>query len=527
MAEVARDPFCADRLPPPEQWPALPGIERHPERLNAATYLLARATTSPGRPALICGDRTWTYAELDDHVRRLATVLTDELGIVPGNRVIVRGLNSPETVAAILAVMHVGAVAVPTMPLLRAAELDRIAERAEVGFVLSDVRLLAEVEAMERTGMCVRTWGPGGDLDAAVAAAVSSPAADDTAASDVAMLMFTSGTTGVPKAACQLHRDVAGICETVGASTYALTEDDVVTGTPPLAFAYGFGAFLAFPLHAGASVVLIEQPSPAALLDAIEDHRATVVFTAPTAYRALLPLVEGRDLSSVRYGASAGETLPAATWEAFHVATGITLLDGIGSTEMLHVFCSNHLGAVRPGATGQAVEGYRCRVVDDDGVPCPPGETGHLEVQGPTGCLYLDDDRQAVYVRDGWNRTGDLYEVDDDGWFWYRSRADDMIVTSGYNVAGPEVEAALLTHPAVAECAVVGLPDAERGQIVVAYVVAAAGVDADERLAAALQDHVKAEIAPYKYPRSVRFIDELPKTGTGKVQRFRLRDGAG
>ncbi len=446
---------------------------------------------------------------------------------MPGNRVVVRGLNSPETVAALLAVLHVGAVAVPTMPLLRATELDRIADRAEVGFVLSDVRLLAEVDAMERAGMCVRTWGPGGDLDAVVEAAAPSSAADDTSAGDVAMLMFTSGTTGVPKAACQLHRDVAAICETVGASTYALTEDDVVTGTPPLAFAYGFGAFLAFPLHAGVSVVLIETPSPAALLAAIEDHRATVVFTAPTAYRALIPLVEGRDLSSVRYGASAGETLPAATWEAFHEATGITLLDGIGSTEMLHVFCSNHLDAVRPGATGQAVEGYRCRVVDEDGTPCAPGETGHLEVQGPTGCLYLDDDRQAVYVRDGWNRTGDLYEVDEDGWFWYRSRADDMIVTSGYNVAGPEVEAALLTHPAVAECAVVGLPDSERGQLVVAYVVVAAGHQADDALVASLQAHAKATIAPYKYPRSVRFIDELPKTGTGKIQRFRLRDGAG
>ncbi|MEO1062954.1 MAG: AMP-binding protein [Actinomycetota bacterium] len=524
MTEVARDPFCADRLPAPEHWPALPGVERFGDRLNAATYLLARAATTPDRTALVCGDRAWTYGDLDDRVRRLATVLTDELGVVPGGRVIVRGLNSPETVAAILAVIHVGAVAVPTMPLLRAVELDRIAERAGADLLLTDVRLLAEVEAMARTEVVARTWGPGGDLDDLVAAAPPTATADDTAATDVAMLMFTSGTTGVPKAACQLHRDVAAICETVGVSTYALGEDDVVTGTPPLAFAYGFGAFLAFPLHAGASVVLIEQPSPDALLAAIEHHRATVVFTAPTAYRALLPLVEGRDLTSLRYGASAGETLPAATWTAFHEATGVTLLDGIGSTELLHVFCSNHLDAVRPGATGTPVAGYDCRVVDDDGTELGPGEIGHLEVRGPTGCLYLDDDRQQVYVRDGWNRTGDLYERDADGWFWYRSRADDMIVTSGYNVAGPEVEAALLTHPAVAECAVIGLPDPERGQVVAAYVVPADGVAADDALVASLQEHAKVEIAPYKYPRIVRFIDELPKTGTGKVQRFRLRD---
>ncbi|MEM9609592.1 MAG: AMP-binding protein, partial [Actinomycetota bacterium] len=497
-------------------------IDAYPDRLNAASYLLDPANGGADLECVRSADRAWTRAELTDRVGRLGAVLVDQHGVRPGTRVLVRGLNSPEMVAAILAVMHVGGVVVPTMPLLRAAELDRIADRSETDLVLTDHRLRGEVDAMARS-VTIAAWGDGGDLDAATTRATPRRA-EDTAADEVAMLLFTSGTTGVPKAACQLHRDVAAICETVGAEVYALTEDDVVCGTPPLAFAYGFGAFLAFPLRAGASVVLLEQPGPGPLLDAIERHGVTVLFTAPTAYRALIPLAEGRDLSSVRYGASAGETLPASTWDQFHEATGITLLDGIGSTEMLHVFLSNRLDAVRPGSTGLDVPGYRCRLVDDDGTPLGPGEIGHLEVQGPTGCLYLDDERQSTYVRDGWNRTGDLYELDGDGWYHYRSRADDMIVSSGYNVAGPEVEAALLTHPAVAECGVVGLADDERGQVITAFVVPAAGVEPSDDLARSLQDHVKATIAPYKYPRSVHFLDELPKTGTGKVQRFRLRD---
>ncbi|MEL7158469.1 MAG: AMP-binding protein, partial [Actinomycetota bacterium] len=473
-------------------------------------------------PALIGGDARWTYVELRDRTARLAAHLTGPVGLVPGNRVLLRGFNSPELAVGILACLHAGLVAVPTMPLLRAAELDRVAERAAVDLILTDKRLATEVEAMTVEAP-VLEWGEGTRLGEAVHDA-EPMAPVPTAATDVAMLLFTSGTTGVPKAAVHLHRDIAAICDTVGVDVYQLTPADVVTGTPPLAFAYGFGAFCAFPLRAGASTVLIETPSPEALLEAIETHRATVVFTAPTAYRALLPLVEGRDLSSLRYGASAGETLPAPTYDAFLAATGVPLLDGIGSTEMLHVFLSNRLDRARAGATGIDVAGYENRVVDDDGNEVDPGEIGHLEVRGPTGCLYLDDERQATYVHDGWNRTGDLYVRDDDGWFWYQSRADDLIVTSGYNVAGPEVESALLAHPAVAECAVVGLPDPERGQLITAYVVTSPGRDGDGALVAELQAHVKAAIAPYKYPRRIEFRSELPKTGTGKVQRFVLRE---
>jgi 2-aminobenzoate-CoA ligase len=529
------DRFCADRLPAPDQWPTLSAIDRYQPELNAADFLLAsvRAARSEAegrqaaaRIAFRRNDDVVTYGELDQQVATLATVLGDRFGLVPGNRVLVRGFNSPEMAVAILACLHGGLVAVPTMPLLRAAELDRVAERAACNLILTDARLGDEVAAMGFDGAQVAQWGPGSELEAAMeAAAPSAPV--PTAATDVAMLLFTSGTTGVPKAAAQLHRDIAAICDTVGHDVYQLSPDDVVTGSPPLAFAYGFGAFCAFPLRAGASTVLIEAPTPDGLLDAIETHGVTVMFTAPTAYRALLPLLDGRDVGSLRYGASAGETLPAPTYDAFLAATGVPLLDGIGSTELLHVFLSNRIDQSRPGSTGIDVAGYENRVVDDDGNEVERGEIGHLEVRGPTGCLYLDDERQLDYVRNGWNRTGDLYVQDEDGWFWYQSRADDLIVTSGYNVAGPEVESALLGHPAVGECAVVGAPDPDRGQVIVAYVVLnpghELGDDEGQALTGELQDHVKAAIAPYKYPRRIVFRSDLPKTGTGKVQRFVLR----
>ena len=525
------DTFVADRLPRLDQWPTLQGVDHYPAVINAADELLrvVRGDSAgsqefdPSHAAYHCGEKSWSYSHLDEQVKRLAGVLTGPMGLVPGNRVLIRGFNSPETAAAILACFHAGLVAVPTMPLLRSPELDRMADRASIDTVLCDARLATEATNMSRPGLVVELWGPGGNLDEEIAAA-SPIESVPTAATDVAMILFTSGTTGDPKAACHLHRDMVAICDTVGEDVYRLGPSDTVTGTPPLAFAYGFGAFCAFPLRAGASTVLIEQPGPTALLDAIEHHRATVVFTAPTAYRGLLSMLDGRDISSLRYGASAGETLPAPTYDAFLEATGVELLDGIGSTEMLHVFLSCRPGDTRPGSTGVDVSGYVNRVVDDDGCELAPGQVGHLEVIGPTGCLYLDDERQQTYVVNGWNRTGDLYMRDSDGWFWYQSRSDDMIITSGYNVAGPEVEAALLSHPQVAEAAVVGIPDPQRGHLVKAFVVTNDETDDPAALGAILQDHVKNKIAPYKYPRQVEFVSELPKTGTGKVQRFMLRD---
>jgi 2-aminobenzoate-CoA ligase len=415
-------------------------------------------------------------------------------------------------------VLKAGAVVVTTMPLLRTGELETIHEIARLDAALVDHRFL---EAVAPLG--VPTLAMGDDAWTERLAAKPATFADVlTSSDDVSMLAFTSGTTGRPKATMHFHRDVLAVCDTFSRHVLQPSPDDVFTGTPPFAFTFGLGGVLLFPLHAGASTLLVEKASPPELADLIEAHGVTVCFTAPTAYKAMLPLIAGGTrMTRLRKAVSAGEHLPKATWEAFRDATGVAIIDGIGATEMLHIFVSAAGADIRPGSTGCAVPGYVATVIDDDGRELPPGASGRLAVKGPTGCRYLDDPRQTAYVRDGWNLTGDTFVRDDDGYFWYQARSDDMIISSGYNIAAPEVEEALLKHPAVAECAVIGVPDDARGMIVKAYVVTAAG--ADPVTAGELQDFVKAEIAPYKYPRAVEFVAELPRTATGKLQRFRLR----
>jgi 2-aminobenzoate-CoA ligase len=513
------DPFCRDHLPPAEQWPELtfdlPEL-RYPDRLNCATALLDDVAARHGadRPCLHQPGRpTWSYAELVAAANRVARVLVEDLGIVPGNRVLLRGPNNQWLSAAWFGALKAGAVLVTTMPLLRTGELRTIHEIAHLDAALVDHRFLDAVEPLG-----VPTLAYGDDAwDERVAA--KDPAFDDVATSsdDVCMLAFTSGTTGRPKATMHFHRDVMSICETFSRHVLKPSSDDVFTGTPPYAFTFGLGGVLLFPLHAGASTLLVEKATPAELADLIDEHGVTVCFTAPTAYKAML--AAGKTLPTLRKAVSAGEHLPRATWEAFREATGVEVIDGIGSTEMLHIFISASGPDIRPGSTGRAVAGYAATTVDELGDEVPPGEPGLLAVRGPTGCRYLDDERQLGYVRNGWNLTGDTFIRDDDGYFWYQARSDDMIVTSGYNIAAPEVEEALLKHPLVSECAVVGVPDEARGMIVKGYVVSAGPVTARE-----LQDFVKAEIAPYKYPRAIEFVDELPKTATGKLQRFRLRE---
>jgi 2-aminobenzoate-CoA ligase len=513
------DTFCRDHLPPAEQWPELtfdlPELH-YPDRLNCATTLLDDVAARLGgdRPCLRQpGHPTWSYAELVAAANRIAHVLVEDLGIVPGNRVLLRGPNNQWLSAAWFGVLKAGAVLVTTMPLLRTGELQTIHEIAHLDAALVDHRFL---EAVEHLGVPTVAFG-----DAAWAARVAAkpPTYDDvpTASDDVCMLAFTSGTTGRPKATMHFHRDVLSICETFSRHVLRPTADDVFTGTPPYAFTFGLGGVLLFPLHAGASTLLVEKATPVELADLIGEHGVTVCFTAPTAYKAML--AAGKTVPSLRKAVSAGEHLPEATWEAFREATGVEIIDGIGSTEMLHIFISASGEDIRPGSTGRAVPGYAATIVDDDGHELPAGEVGRLAVRGPTGCRYLDDARQLDYVRNGWNLTGDTFVRDDDGYFWYRARSDDMIVSSGYNIAAPEVEEALLKHPLVAECAVVGVPDEARGMLVKAYVVCTGRVSAEE-----LQDFCKAEIAPYKYPRAVEFVTELPKTATGKLQRFRLRE---
>ncbi|NIH80987.1 AMP-binding protein [Amycolatopsis viridis] len=528
------DTFCRDHLPPVESWPEflteLPGL-RYPQRLNCGVELLDAviAERGPDRRCLLTPDgRAWTYGDLRDQVDRTARVLTEQLGVVPGQRVLLRGPNTPALAACWLAVMKAGAVAVPTMPLLRSAELTTIAEISKVGLALCDARFAGELRAADLRGAPVVTYGSPApdDLDARTRAVPAGFTAVDTAADDVALLAFTSGTTGRPKATMHFHRDILAIADTFSRHVLKPRADDLFTGTPPLAFTFGLGGLLVFPLRAGAATLLIEKASPDQLADAIETHGVTVCFTAPTAYRSMLRSGRGAALGRLRRAVSAGEHLPAATWRAVHDATGLALIDGIGSTEMLHIFVSAADDDIRPGATGRAVPGYRAAILDEHGEPLPPGTPGRLAVKGPTGCRYLADDRQAVYVQNGWNITGDTFVADSDGYFHYLARNDDMIVSAGYNIAGPEVEEALLAHDAVQECGVVGVPDTERGQIVKAFVVLQPDVAGDADLVAELQRFVKQRIAPYKYPRAIEFVDGLPRSATGKLQRFKLRQRA-
>ena len=528
------DTFTRDNLPPRDQWPEFVFDQPHlayPERMNCATELLDRAIDrgwGERRAIVAPAGVQWTYAELLAHANRIAHVLVDDMRLVPGNRVLLRGPNSPWMAACWFAVMKAGGVAVATMPLLRAKELTDIIGKAQITHALCDARLAEELDAARSACPTLTRveWFQSDDPDAIEARAQRKSARFDdvaTAADDTALIAFTSGTTGMPKGTMHFHRDVLAACDCWPRATLRASADDLFTGTPPLAFTFGLGGLLLFPLRAGAATLLLEKAPPDELLAAIARHRASVLFTAPTSYRAMAPLVPQHDLSSLRKCVSAGEALPAATRKLWKDATGIEIIDGIGSTELFHMFISHTEHEARPGATGKPVAGYQACVMDDEGRPVKQGQVGHLAIKGPTGCRYLADPRQAKYVKHGWNYTGDAYLVDEDGYFVYQARTDDMIISAGYNIAGPEVEGVLLAHPAVAECGVVGVPDAERGQIVKAFVVLKPGHAADAAMTKALQDFVKRTIAPYKYPRAISYLSALPRTETGKLQRFRLR----
>lgn len=526
------DSFARDNLPPRESWPRLDlaaaGLS-YPDRLNVVTELVDRhvAEGRGGRTALIGPDASWSYAELAGKVNRIANALSRDLGLVPGNRVLLRAANTPMMVAAYLAVLKAGGVAVATMPMLRAGELVYPIRKARIALALCDAALLEDLQAAQSLApelSTIASWGDGALEALMEKAGYENFEPADTAQDDVCLIGFTSGTTGEPKGTMHFQRDLLAICDAYGARVLKASPDDRFIGSPPLAFTFGLGGIVLFPLRIGAAAILPAKAAPPDLVEAIERHRATVCFTAPTAYRAILGRMEGRDLSSLRICVSAGEALPKATFDAWQAATGLPLMDGIGATEMLHIFIAAPREKIRPGATGLPVPGYEARIVDDTGNELPDGTPGRLAVRGPTGCRYLADSRQGKYVQNGWNITGDTYLRDADGYFWYQARSDDMIVSSGYNIAGPEVEACLLSHEAVAECGVVGAPCPERGQIVKAYVLLREGFSPDAALAKALQDHVKATIAPYKYPRAVAFVTSLPKTPTGKLQRFALRE---
>ncbi|MBS0446851.1 MAG: AMP-binding protein [Proteobacteria bacterium] len=537
MTSAHVDTFAHDHLPPLELQPEFlfdgPDLQ-FPAQLNCATELLDRWVTQ-GQGDRLCvqgmaqGVRLrWTYRDLQAQANRIARVLVEDLGLVPGNRVLLRGANSPMLAACWFGVVKAGGIAVGSMPLLRARELTQIVTKAEISHALCDARLADEL-AQAQAGCptlkrVLHFHTPSADgLEARMAAKPATFDNVDTSRDDTCLIAFTSGTTGQPKGTMHFHRDVMAACACWPRHVLRASPDDVFIGSPPLAFTFGLGGLLLFPLAIGASTVLVEKATPDALPAAIAAYRATVCVTAPTSYRAMAAQLAGHDASSLRKCVSAGEALPAATRRLWKDATGIEMIDGIGSTEMLHIFISHDEAHARPGATGTAVPGYVARVIDDAGRPLQPGQIGRLAVKGPTGCRYLADERQRQYVQDGWNLTGDAYLVDEDGYYVYQARTDDMIVSGGYNIGGPEVEAVLLLHPKVAECGVVGAPHAERGQIVKAYVVLRAGHAPGDELVRELQDFVKAQIAPYKYPRAIEFRDALPRTETGKLQRFVLR----
>ena len=536
-----RDTFCRDRLPPRALWPemdfgSLPELS-YPSQLNCATELLDRRVEAGdgNRTAFLFPGGRWTYRDVLEMSNRIAHVLVEDLGVVPGNRVLLRGPNSPMMVACWFGIVKAGAVVVCTMPLLRVRELTYIADKAEISLALCDTRFAAECEAAMQTTAsgAARVGGrtmhfASNEPGSLAALMVGKPATFenvDTAADDTVLIAFTSGTTGNAKGTMHFHRDVMAICDCFPRSTAKLSREDICCGSPPFAFTFGLGGLVLFPMRVGAASLLLEQATPPHLIKGIHDFRPTVCWTSPTAYRAMLGLLSGHNVSSLTKCVSAGEHLPRATFEAWERETGVRIIDGIGATEMLHIFVSASGSEIQPGSTGHAIPGYSARCVDDDGNEVPRGQIGRLAVRGPTGCRYLDDpDRQRAYVENGWNITGDSFRQDAEGYFWYEARTDDMIITGGHNVSGAEVENVLLEHRAVQECGVVAAPDEERGNVVKAFVVLRQGFEPSPELAHELQEFVKAEIAPYKYPRRLEFVEKLPRTETGKLQRFKLRE---
>ncbi len=530
------DTFVRDRLAPPSLWPemdygVLPELAAYPPRLNAGSELIdAKAGGAQGaRPAVYFGAEVWTYRELFEKANRIAWVLSEHFGLPPGGRVLLRASNHPMLVAACLGVMKAGGVVVPTMPVMRARELAYVLEKARVGFAVCDARLGEDLFAAAKSSNFLEhvvLFGEDGADGLEALMAQASPVYEnvDTAADDAALIGFTSGSTGTPKGTVHFHRDLLAVADTFPKHLFGLGPEDVVCGSPQIAFLYGFCAFITDALRFGSASVLLERGTPRGLLDAMDEYRATVCFSTPSGYRQMLDVFDGHDLGSLRACVAGGEPLEPALFREWRERTGVEIINGLGISELLHIFISSSGADVRPGKIGRAVPGYRVRVVDDAMRDAPPGEVGQMIVQGPTGCRYLDDpERQRGYVREGWNMTGDLCRMDEEGYVSFEARSDDMINTGGYNVSGLEVEAVLLEHPGVRACAVVGSPNPERGEIVKAFVVLAEGARAGAETVRALQDFVKAQLAPYKYPRAVEFLETLPLTPTGKIQRGALR----
>ncbi len=517
------DTFSKDRLPPRDSWPDFlfgDHVPPYPEQLNAAEELLGNKDQD--RPAIHFGKVTWSYAELNKISNQVALVLSEDYGLVPGNRVLLRGNNMPMLAALWYGVLKAGCINITTMTMLRQKELDAIIKVGKPDVIIMENDL--PIDLLESFAGSANHVVGYNEFSSLMTEKDAKFDAVKTASDDVALLAFTSGTTGVPKACMHFHRDILAMADSFAKYTLKPEADDVFCGPPPLAFTFGLGGLLVFPHRFGASVAYFDGAGPDVLLDTIERHGVTTLFTAPTAYKVLAGMVEGRDLSSLKTCVSAGENLPQSVSDRFLEATGIRLIDGIGATELIHVFISASGGEIRPGSTGKVVPGYQAEIWNEENNPLPPGEPGRLAVKGPTGCRYLNGDRQSEYVVDGWNVTGDIFTQDEDGYFWFVARGDDIIVSSGYNIGAPEVEQAVMGHEAVQECAVVGAPDPDRGMIVKAFIVLAPNFQPSDQLIKEIQDFVKSTVAPYKYPRAIEFMDSLPKSATGKLLRKNLKN---
>ena len=523
------DNFAHEHLPSTDLQPDyvfldLPQFNR-PEMLNCVDKLLDNHIKE-GRgniPCIRTFDTTWTYNDLHVKANQIAHVLVDDLGLVSGNRVLIRSANNPMMVACWFAIVKAGGIVVATMPLLRSKELTTIINCAEISHVLCDNTLqedmnLVQSDFLKRTSFY-------DELENLMQS--KSKVFDNyhSKSDSIALIGFTSGTTGLPKMTSHYHKDILNICEAFPPFSLQITQKDIFTGSPPLGFTFGLGGLVLFPMYFGASTFLIEKPTPEMLLQAIQEHKITICFTAPTAWRVITSKVTDFDISSLRKCVSAGETLPLKVWQDWYEATGLKIIDGIGATEMLHIFISSNEKNMKPGATGVAITGYEAQIIDSNGNEVPKNDPGRLVVRGITGCKYLNrTEKQKEYVEMGWNVTGDIFRQDEDGYFWFVARGDDMIISSGYNIAAIEVESVLLTHKDILECAVVGLPDEERGMLVCAHIVLKEKRKATDNMRNNIQHWFKEVAAPYKYPRVIYFTDALPKTETGKIQRFKLKN---
>jgi 2-aminobenzoate-CoA ligase len=524
------DNFAQDNLPNPELHPQYTNLDlpqfSQPEMLNCVERLLDSHIKN-GNGDAVCiqtFDEKWTYNDLYEKANQIANVLVNDLGLKSGNRVLIRSANNPMMVACWYAILKAGGIVVATMPLLRSKELTTIIDCAEITHVLCDSALSEEMELVKSPFLKRICYYRNSELESLMQSKPTTFSNFHSKSDSIALIGFTSGTTGLPKMTAHYHKDILNICEAFPQYSLQPTKNDVFTGSPPLGFTFGLGGLVLFPMYFGASTFLMEKPTPDLLLQAIQDYKISICFTAPTAWRVLASKAADFDISSLRKCVSAGETLPLKVWEDWYNATGLKIIDGIGATEMLHIFISSNDTNMKPGATGVAITGYEARIIDNKGNEVARNEPGKLAVRGVTGCKYLNrEEKQREYVQNGWNLTGDIFRQDDDGFFWFVARGDDMIISSGYNIAAIEVESVLLTHEDIQECAVVGLPDEERGMLVCAHIVLKDKTKSSDELAKSIQQWFKEVSAPYKYPRVINFIDVLPKTETGKIQRFKLK----